>query len=307
MAQGLEMGTGPSKPVKIGIAAAIVAVIGGGAIYTMSGGDQAAAEQQKIAAAPAGTGAESTAAGEPMTDTVSAVQADPAAAADPMQAAAADPAGVGAQPADAAAAPAATELAAATPPPSAEPGTATAPAATDPTAAAPAATSPAASEATSEMAMADTGSKSVASADSAAAPAIEKSEKPKQPVSPPPPPPDAMRAWWTASDASQFGVRYVGQTQGQSSLAILFNRVVDPAAVAPHIKVIGPDGTPVAANFQPGGTPMMVVQNDLQPGRYTVMIEKDAVDKQGKPLGTQLYGPVYIQQEKAQASEQGGS
>ncbi len=305
MAQGLDMGTGPSKPVKIGIAAAIAAVIGGGAIYTMSGGDQAAAEQQKIAAAPAGTAAQDMAAADPLADAAAVAPADPAATApaDPTQAASADPATASAAPADAAAPPPAAELAAA--PPSAE-HSATPAAGGDPMAAA-AAAAPAVA---AETAMADTGhaaGEPAPDADGAAAQPLEKAEKPKQPVSPPPPPPDALRAWWTASDASQFGVRYVGQTEGQSSLAILFNRVVDPAAVASHIKVIGPDGKPVAANFQPGGTPMMVVQNDLQPGRYTVMIEKDAADMQGKALGTQLYGPVYIQQERAESAGQSGS
>lgn len=272
MAHQLKMGTGPSGPVKLGIMAGIVAVMGGAAVAMLSGGDSKTAPAHTAAAAPAPT---------PMTG-----PADTAAAmTDAADAAAEAPAPA---PSAGTETPAATDATVAAGGDEEPAGTATSTAPLgEAIASEPVASEFAATPAQEEMTNDATGVDTPAAQTRAA-------KKVKKTVAAAPPAADALRAWWTTGKRSPFGVDYVGQAEGQAALVILFSKDVDPGAVAQHVRVIGPDGKPVDARFQPGGVARMVVQTDLAPGRYTVMIDPATADKQGQSLGTQLYGPVYI-------------
>jgi hypothetical protein len=309
----LDMNSGPSfvKPAIFGVIA--LAIAGGVFAMTQSGDKKVAAkpddaQQQQTAmagdsgvAAPASDIAASKApdaATPPATETANAQAAatapTPSAStpADPAMAAAAPAPAIAPAPAEATTAPVApapTETAAAT--------------AAAPIAKAKAKPVETASNAEPSAAMpAPAPAPAPASDNSAAAPAetkvAVKDEKPNRPAvrKPAPAAADALRPWWgeTASD-DRFGVQYVGQAAGEPSLVIRFTRQVADPAAAQNIKVIGSNGQPVAANWQAGKDPRVLVAPNLQPGRYTVVIDSQLASTDGQALGTQLNGPTYIQ------------
>jgi hypothetical protein len=315
MADKLDMGGG-NKGLKFGILGAIAVAIGVGGYSMikpgepapqkpeavrqaqldaqMNGGGNAPAAADPAAAAPAGATA--------------AVGPAPAAAASPSASAAPAAESTNAAPAAdvAAAAPAAPVAAAPAEPavatPAAKPSKTTAaaaPADTGRDAAAVAAPAPASSEPASAPPSSESGG-TVAAAGSRQETASNEPRPEDAPVAkkadPAPPAADALRQWWAASEAAPFNVQYVGQAADQQAIVIRFNSEIgDTAALGEHIQLMGPDGKPVQGNWQKGEVSSVVYVSDLQPGRYTVMIEPELKNASGRAIGTELYGPVYVQ------------
>ncbi len=111
-----------------------------------------------------------------------------------------------------------------------------------------------------------------------------------------PPAAEALRAWWQTPESPQrLGVEYVGQAADQKTLVIRFDQqVTDPAAMQ-NIKLLSDKGETVAATWQAGDDPRVLVAPNLQPGRYTVLMGPELASVQGQSLGTQLHGPAFIQ------------
>lgn len=275
----LEMDSGPRfvKPAIIGA----IAVLFAGGIYTLSqSSDTMEKKPAEAQTAMAGDGNAPTspegAAGA--TPGAPSPTADMSAASDP------------------AATPAPTDTAmpaAAMPEPTAALEANSTPAAMETAAAAP---MPAAAPA-SEPAADTTSSDSAAAQPQESTQVAVKDEQPNREAVRPPAAPavDALRPWWNQSASDdRFGVQYVGQAADQPALVIRFSRQVTDPAAAQNIKLIGANGEAVAANWAQGQSPNVLYAPNLQPGRYTVVIDPQMASADGQSLGTQLHGPTYI-------------
>lgn len=266
----LEMGAGNSK-LKMGIAGGLVAVFGVVAYSVMHSSSDAPASKASAAqtaaapapAAPASPQATETAGGTAPAEVASAAQAP------------AEPAAASAN-----AAPAETPA----------PQPATIAASKQPVELAMAETSAAPSAATrndaSPMSMDDLTAND-SPADEAPAAAAPKAVRIRhnKPVAPPRPPASALREWWKTDSSTPYAVDFIGQAEGSNALVVLFANPVDPSKAGEHVRVLAPDGKPVALNWQRGNSPRVLVHNDLPAGRYTVVLD----------AGSKLSGPVFIQ------------
>jgi hypothetical protein len=106
---------------------------------------------------------------------------------------------------------------------------------------------------------------------------------------------DALRPWWQPAGEERFGVQYVGQAADQQTMVFRFSRQVSNPVAAENIKLLTENGQAVAANFQPGQDPRVLIVPNLEPGRYTVMIDPKLASTSGETLGTPLHGPTFIQ------------
>jgi outer membrane biosynthesis protein TonB len=302
MSNQLEMNSGPRfvKPAIIGA----IALLFAGGIYTMSKSsatipDKAAEPQTAMAgdgnAPAAAEGMQASTPGAPSPTADMSASSDSAAAA-PTETAMATPPPPAPAPATPAADPAIA--AAATPMTSPEPAVAAAPepkpAAQQKTAGLAAAPKPAP---TSEPVAEAASSMPPASDTKATAQVAARDEQPNREAVRPPATPavDALRPWWNqGSGDDRFGVQYVGQAADQPALVIRFSRQVTDPAAAQNIKLIGANGQPVTAAWAQGQSPNVLYAPNLQPGRYTVVIDPQMASSDGQALGTQLHGPTYI-------------
>lgn len=279
MQSQLEMNSGP-RFVKPAILGAIALLFAGGIYALMPSGDETAATHGTDApqqTAMAGDGNAAIAA----ESAVGAMPSAPAAAADGAVNADA------AAPAPAVAAPAATQPVTAAPAAVALSAASSAPAPQAEAAPAQAAAAPSADERAAEPAAVAGESKLAAHDEQPSREAVR---------SPAAPAVDVLRPWWnTAAGDDRFGVEYVGQAVDQPALAIRFSRQVADPVAAQNIRLIGANGQPVAANWEPGRDPRVLLAPDLQPGRYTVVIDAQLASVDGQSLGTPLRGPTYIQ------------
>jgi hypothetical protein len=260
----MDSGTGYVKPAIVGT----IALLFAGGIYAMSQ-----------------SGDKTTAGAEPSAPSQAEAAAGGAAAA-PVSAAAATPAP---------ASPATADMQVSAPAPStavATPAATAAPVETASAATAPADTAIAEPEPNSAQA------ERAAPADEHQDRVAKKDSKPSRPAvrSPAPAASDALRPWWnqTASN-DRFGVQYVGQAAGQPTLVIRFSQQVTDPSAQQNIKLIGADGQAVAATWEAGQDPRVLVAPNLRSGRYTVVIDPQLASINGESLGTQLRGPTYIQ------------
>lgn len=199
------------------------------------------------------------------------------------------------QPADSAVPSAASASTAPSPEPVATPASPSSPAPSD---SAPMAASTDAASSTSGVASTDDAAKSEPAPAKAAK--VAKADGPLPPVKEKPKPSamDALSAWWEPSKASPFNVQYVGRSEDEKKIVILFsNDVGDAAAAGSKIRVLDDRGQEVAGNWAKGESPHVLVHDDLAPGRYLVVIDPALSGAQGQPVGVPLHGPVVLQPE----------
>lgn len=100
-----------------------------------------------------------------------------------------------------------------------------------------------------------------------------------------PPAAPVLSEWWKGDPSSPFAVDFVGQAQDSNALVILFAKPVDAQKAAARVRLLSEDGKAVALNMDRGNSPRVLVQANLAPGRYTVIVD----------AGTKVAGPVFIQ------------
>lgn len=243
----LEMGAGSSK-LKLGIAGAVLTVFGAAAYALTS-------SSATLPAKPAA--AAMTIPQTPASEAAQPTPPEPAAAPTPMPSAAAAPA------ADS----------------------------TSEAAAAAEAVAPSSASAANPQPLDETALNAPPAKDSAAAQTPAPAAKPRrvahnQPVVPERPPAHAvLREWWKSDTNSPYAVNFVGQAAGSNALVVLFANPVSAAQASQRISVLDASGKAVATNWENGNNPRVLVQNQLSPGRYTVVVDS----------GSRVSGPVYIQ------------
>jgi hypothetical protein len=105
---------------------------------------------------------------------------------------------------------------------------------------------------------------------------------------------DALRAWWTAPAAGDFGLIYAGQPKGESAIALLFSGTPNDATLSESVKVYDDKGTLVSGTWEPAANPRLALLRGLAPGRYTVVLDKSLADANGKSVDKAQHGPVYV-------------
>lgn len=105
---------------------------------------------------------------------------------------------------------------------------------------------------------------------------------------------DALSAWWTPPASGDFGLVYAGQPKGEGAIALLFSDKPDDAALGQAVKVYDEKGTLVSGSWEAAANPRLAVLRGLQPGRYTVVVDKGLADASGKALAKAQHGPIYV-------------
>jgi hypothetical protein len=148
----------------------------------------------------------------------------------------------------------------------------------------------------------DDGAKHEAAKDVATNDAAKSDDKPyPKPTSKPRPSVmGVLTPWWQPSQSSPFNVQFVGRSVDDKKIVAVFSDNVDAAAAADKIKVVDAKGRPVATSWQQGESPRVLVNGDLKPGRYLVMIDSSLAGAGGQPIGVPVHGPVVLQPDSQQ-------
>lgn len=125
------------------------------------------------------------------------------------------------------------------------------------------------------------------------APAIASKPKAKTP-----PPADVLTTWWTPGSqvqSGQFALVYAGSAAFDKAIVLLFsNPVGDPTSAARSIRITDVNGKPVRGTWRTSAqNPRMLIFN-VPEGRYDLTLDKGMTDAQGRSLGRNLHGPVYV-------------
>lgn len=105
---------------------------------------------------------------------------------------------------------------------------------------------------------------------------------------------DALRAWWPATSAGDFGLVYAGQPKGEDAIALLFSNAPNTSALGDGVKVYDAKGKVVSGRWEAAANPRLMVFRGVKPGRYTVVVQPTLADASGKAIGKSAAGPVYI-------------
>lgn len=113
-----------------------------------------------------------------------------------------------------------------------------------------------------------------------------------------PPAADHITPWWpdpAKMAPAQLKLKYAGQTQGASAIALLFSAPLNPESLNTNVEVRDAGGNPVSGAWEVAKNPKMATFKVAGTGRYTVILQASLADSTGHLLGTLLQGPVYIQ------------
>lgn len=105
---------------------------------------------------------------------------------------------------------------------------------------------------------------------------------------------DALSAWWTPPASGDFGLVYAGQPKGEGAIALLFSDKPNDGALGQAVKVYDEKGALVSGSWEAAANPRLAVLRGLQPGRYTVVVDKALADANGKALSKAQHGPIYV-------------
>ncbi|HKY93313.1 MAG TPA: hypothetical protein VJM11_19835 [Nevskiaceae bacterium] len=107
--------------------------------------------------------------------------------------------------------------------------------------------------------------------------------------------PEALTAWWPSErTADRLHLTYAGEAAFGSAIAVLFDRPLTSADSANrHIQVLDATGSPVKGAWALASNKQMVVF-PARSGRYTLVVQGELADGNGKTLGTSLRGPVAV-------------
>jgi hypothetical protein len=109
---------------------------------------------------------------------------------------------------------------------------------------------------------------------------------------------DAISAWWPVVDKptpDHLNLVYAGEAAFEKAVVLLFDSDMgNPTLAASHIRVLDDRGQPAPGTWElsPSNPRMMIFKT--KPGRYTVVLSADLANAQGKTLGSELHGPVYV-------------
>lgn len=126
---------------------------------------------------------------------------------------------------------------------------------------------------------------------------IAKAE-PAVPAKKAPPAADIVTAWWpdpSKMAPGQLKLKYAGQTQGKTAIALLFSAPLRLDSLNQNVEVRDAEGHPIGGTWELGKNTRLAVFAVDKPGRYTVILQPALADSTGHLLGTPLQGPVYIQ------------
>lgn len=105
---------------------------------------------------------------------------------------------------------------------------------------------------------------------------------------------DALSAWWIPPASGDFGLVYAGQPKGEGAIALLFSDKPNDGALGQAVKVYDEKGSLVGGSWEVAANPRLAVLRGLQPGRYTVVVDKALADANGKALSKAQHGPIYV-------------
>jgi hypothetical protein len=108
--------------------------------------------------------------------------------------------------------------------------------------------------------------------------------------------PDAvsiLNPWWQGAEAQPFRITAVSPAKDSQALVVVFSQPVDQAA-GNHLKLLNNDGSAASGSWTLGANPRVLVRNGVAPGRYMLFVDGAAASVDGKPLGSDMSGPVYV-------------
>ncbi|MDI3259655.1 MAG: hypothetical protein QJR02_08165 [Sinobacteraceae bacterium] len=109
---------------------------------------------------------------------------------------------------------------------------------------------------------------------------------------------DAISAWWPVVDKrspDRLNLVYAGEAAFEKAVVLLFDQDIgNPTLAGSHIQVLDDRGQPVSGTWEssPSNPRMLIFKT--RPGRYTLILSASLADAQGKTLGSELHGPVYV-------------
>lgn len=106
--------------------------------------------------------------------------------------------------------------------------------------------------------------------------------------------PADLSAWWPEVEADQLNIHFVGGANFVTAIAMLTDgRFLDGESANRHIEVEDQRGRKLRAAWVPAVNEQVLLMR-VAPGLYTLRISPDFVDAQGKTLGRQATGRVFV-------------
>lgn len=109
-------------------------------------------------------------------------------------------------------------------------------------------------------------------------------------------PPPKLTQWWGPESPAHLSIIYAGSAAYTRAIVLMFNGAFDDASSADrNLSVTGPGGKAMQGRWQVGANNkrMLLFPVD-RPGIYTVSVQPELSDRNGRKLGKRLSGPVQV-------------